>query len=237
MVEVIAELSGNHGGSLEKMLDLILSASECGCDYAKFQLYRPEDMPDRDRYNNEETYKKYMVPADWLPAMFAEAKQARIGLFASVFSVRAVEELLLYDPPFIKIASPLSTKLDESVYDDIECYIPRNTGLIVSSDSTHVKPMWNWPQWGRPIIKMYCPPGHPQVLIDEDYQLGYSQGVNAFSDHSAGITASLSVLREVPTVKMIEKHFMADGDVDCIDHHFSADSETMELLCKLAHNR
>ncbi len=240
MVEIVAEISGNHGGSLLMARELIRGAAIAGCDYAKFQFYRPLDMPDYEEHR--EMYEKLHVPSDWLTPLFETARDCGIGLFASVFSARAAREVLQYDTPFIKIASPASTGLCEEIYSDIESVIPRHVGLIVSSDSRHADKMWNWSFWGRPFKRMYCPPGHPQRLIDEDYNFGWHHSIEAFSDHSKGISAPLSMIREFPaTLRMIEKHFKLEYDRfqyehPCVDSAFSADPQTMWTLCKLAHN-
>ena len=234
MVEIVAEISGNHGGSLVRACFLIVQAAAAGCDHAKFQYYRPEDMPDRHVGENEKMYQELMVHDYWLPEMFKTAKLHNIGLFASVFSARAAKEVLKYDVPYIKIASPVSTPLSSETYRDIADFVPRHVGLIVSSDLSHAGKMWNWHFWKRPFLRMYCPPGHPQELLDEDYAFAWKAGVEGFSDHSAGISAPLSFVRELPT-SMIEKHLKLDDN--CEDAAFSADRKTMELLCKLVHNR
>ena len=41
---IVAELSGNHGGSLQKALELVEVASMCGVDAIKLQTYKPETM-------------------------------------------------------------------------------------------------------------------------------------------------------------------------------------------------
>ena len=234
MVEIVAEISGNHGGDLVKACHLIVQAAAAGCDHAKFQYYRPEDMPDRHVGENEKMYQELMVPDYWLPEMFKTAKLHNIGLFASVFSARAAKEVLKFDVPYIKIASPVSTPLSDETYKAIGDVVPRHVGLIVSSDSRHADKMWNWHFWKRTVVRMYCPPGHPQELINEDYIFGWNQ-TEGFSDHSTGISAPLSFMREVASLKMIEKHLKLDDN--CEDAAFSADRKTMELLCKLVRNR
>jgi sialic acid synthase SpsE len=227
MVEIVAEISGNHGGDKTKAIRLIQYAAKAGCDYAKFQLYRPEDMPDRHEGNNEEMYHKLMVPDEWLPDLFYAAKRASIGLFASVFSVRAVHELLKYDVPYIKTASPESTRLPMETYEAIVAAVPPEVGLIVSCGPR---------DWGAfdtiPGLRMYCPPGHPPKILASDF--GYFTWAHSpgFSDHTPGISVPLAFIRA--GAKMIEKHLKIDDD--CVDAAFSADPQTMRLLCKLAKN-
>ncbi len=236
MVEIVAEISGNHGGTLFGVLDLIRRAAYCDCDYAKFQYYQAEDMPDRGEGDNEEMYNRLRILDEWLPAMFDTARVNNIGLFASVFSVRALKELLKYDMPYVKIASPDSTRLPYETYDAIVDAIPRHVGLIISAGPRDGETMWNWARWGRPFKRMYCPPGHPQTLIDEDYTYGWHHSIEGFSDHTSGISVPLSMIREFPaTLRMIEKHLRGQGDNSCQDAAFSAEPDTMKLLCRLAH--
>ncbi len=229
MVDIVAEISGNHGGSLDRALRLISVAAYCGCDYAKFQLYRPEDMPDMNG-DNRAMYEKLMVPESWLPHLFATARGCRIGLFASVFSVRAVETLLKFDVPYIKLASPESTRLSWDTYRHIviACSQRPDIGLIVSTGVNDADPAWRLRS-----TMMYCPPGHPAQITWDDYVNFKSRNYAAFSDHtrSGDYWTALRFIER--GAQMIEKHLKVDDD--CIDAAFSADADTMSLLCRLAH--
>ena len=41
---VIAEISGNHGGSFEKAKRLLDESAKAGADYVKLQTYKPETI-------------------------------------------------------------------------------------------------------------------------------------------------------------------------------------------------
>ena len=105
---IVAEIGGNHGGHLDKALELIITASRCGCDYAKFQYYRPGDMYATSKEETD-AYFRYHVSHDWLTPMFNCADANNIGLFASVFSVDGVKDLISFEPDYWKLASPQST--------------------------------------------------------------------------------------------------------------------------------
>ncbi len=226
MVEIVAEISGNHGGNLEKAERLIHAAAIAGCDYAKFQYYLPKDMP--DYYGNRDLYEKLAVPQWWLPRLFRAAKRAGIGLFASVFSVRAARDLMAYDVPYIKLASPESTRLDWGTYEAIAslCKFPHR--LIASSGRADYRRMG-----GLTSRVMYCPPGHPAQINNDDVAFACTSW--GYSDHTSGIATPLAVL-EGSSIVMLEKHFKLEGDDDCVDAAFSAEPDTMELLCRLVHN-
>ncbi len=229
MVEVVAEISGNHGGSLEKATTLIYLAAEAGCDYAKFQYYHPLDMP--DYLEHQEMYEKLSIPDEWLPHMFRCAHLSNIGLFASVFSARAVRELLKYDVPYIKIASRDSTRLSDETYNAIIEEVPPEIEIIWSGGGPSPR------VHERKIL--YCPKGHPPVLEWDDFSNFRRGNYWGFSDHTKGITAPMAFIKA--GAQMIEKHFKLEHDHLTyeelpIDNAFSADSYTMKLLCKLAHN-
>lgn len=238
MVEIVAEIGSAHNGYFGVLCDLIRVAAECGCDYAKFQFYRPEDMPDLHEGDNEAMYHKLMVPDVWLPELFRVAKGHGIGLFASVFSVRAVRELLKYDVPYIKLASPKSTRLSQEVYEQIIEAVPAKVGLIASADAGDFDQM----SYGFPRM-LYCPEGHPPELNESHFRefakrkpggswLHSGRAYYGFSDHTPDISTPLAFIRA--GAKMIEKHLKLDDD--CVDAAFSADPETMKLLCRLAKN-
>ncbi len=221
MVEIVAEISGNHGGDINKAERLIFCAALAGCDYVKFQYYKPEDMPDRHVGDNDRMYRELMVPESWLPRLFAQAKKLKVGLFASVFSLRALEEILKYDVPYVKIASPLSTRLDSSVYDAIQARTPVEVELIWSGVGPYASP-------GKTL---YCPEGHPAVITKRHFSEFRRGSYFGLSDHTTGIAVPLAFIRA--GAEMIEKHLKLAGDDDCVDAAFSADPDTMGTLCTL----
>src|SRR5271155_2794973 len=88
---VIAELSGNHNGQLDKACALIEMAASAGADAVKLQTYRPDtitldcDRPDflitegvwagRRLY---ELYGEAHTPWEWHGALFSCARRAGI---------------------------------------------------------------------------------------------------------------------------------------------------------------
>ncbi len=231
MVEVVAEISGNHGGDKSKVLSMIWEAAVCGCNYVKFQYYRPDDMPDAHRGDNWDMYEKLRVPSDWLPNMFECAKSNSVGLFASVFSVRAAQEILEYDCPFVKIASMDSTSLSKQTFMDIVNTVYLKRDLVYSLNADMGRPHGLL----TPGYQLVCPPGHPQTEIWEALRRFDPEYHYGFSDHTPGIEAPLRFIRR--GAKMVEKHFKLWEDKNCVDAHFSADPRTMTTLCRLAHNQ
>lgn len=115
---IIAEISGNHGGSITKALTLIGIAKKAGADAVKFQAYLPDTITiDCNRPEFQITkgpwagqtlyslYKQAHTPFGWLPELFEEARHVAILPFASVFDRLSVDMLDSMGCKLYKIAS------------------------------------------------------------------------------------------------------------------------------------
>lgn len=116
---VIAELSANHGGSLETAKAVVRAAAEAGADAVKLQTYRPDtmtiDVRDGDFVvgpgtlwtgrNLYDLYAEAMTPWEWHGELMAEAKQHGLQCFSTPFDESAVEFLETLNVPAYKIAS------------------------------------------------------------------------------------------------------------------------------------
>ena len=102
---IIAELSGNHNGSLERALRTIDAAKECGADAIKIQTYTADTMtinsnlPDFmikgglwDGYKLYDLYKWAETPYEWHEEMFSHAKKIGITIFQHLL----MKQLLIY---------------------------------------------------------------------------------------------------------------------------------------------
>ena len=87
-VYIIAEISGNHGGSLESAKNLIIEAKSVGASAVKFQAYTPDSItlnsskPDflipknnawEDYSNLYSLYIKAHTPFEWIPELLSTA--------------------------------------------------------------------------------------------------------------------------------------------------------------------
>ncbi|MFP6855563.1 MAG: pseudaminic acid synthase [Opitutales bacterium] len=116
---IVAELSGNHAGDLDRALALVDAAANNGADAVKLQTYRPEliTIESRDerfliqkglwagRYLYD-LYTEAMTPWEWHPVLAKRASEHDLFLFSSPFDETAVDFLeKSIDPPLHKIAS------------------------------------------------------------------------------------------------------------------------------------
>ena len=115
---IIEEISGNHGGSKKRFLQLIKSACLNGADLIKIQTYEPEDITLNKNYGKFKIkkgiwkgkklwhlYKKACTPFSWHKEAFELANKYKKIIFSSPFSIRAVDLLEKLKCPIYKIAS------------------------------------------------------------------------------------------------------------------------------------
>ncbi len=115
---IIAEMSGNHAGSIERAKDIIYAAKECGADCIKIQTYTADTMTiDCDNpyfqitegtWKGENLYKLYQkafTPWEWQEELSKEAKKVGIDFLSTPFDQSSVDFLEKLELPFYKVAS------------------------------------------------------------------------------------------------------------------------------------
>lgn len=117
---VIAELSGNHNGSLERALRIVELAARAGADAIKLQTYTADSMtlnirsagfvvtePTSLWYGRSlyDLYREAATPWEWHEPLFRRCRELGMLYFSTPFDAAAVDLLESLHVPCYKIAS------------------------------------------------------------------------------------------------------------------------------------
>ena len=115
---IIAEMSGNHAGSIERAKEIIHAAKESGADCIKIQTYTPDTITmdcdneyfqiEQGTWNGENLYQLYgkaYTPWEWQKELKEEADKVGIDFFSTPFDKTSVDFLEEIGMEFYKIAS------------------------------------------------------------------------------------------------------------------------------------
>jgi N-acetylneuraminate synthase len=244
---IIAELSANHNGSLERALATIDEAQRCGADAIKLQTYTADtmtidcDAPDFmikgglwDGFKLYDLYKWAQTPYEWHAAMFDHARKIGITMFSTPFDETAVELLESLNAPAYKIAS------FELVDLPLIRYVA-STGkpMIMSTGMASEAEIEEAVTTARDagcnnLVLLHCISSYPapmdQANLRQIPELAKRFGaLTGLSDHTMGTTASIAAIALGACV--IEKHFTLSRADKGPDSEFSLEPTDLEQLC------
>ncbi len=232
---VIAEMSGNHNGSLERALAIVDAAADAGADAIKLQTYTADTMTlDLRRApfvvddphslwagrSLHELYALAHTPWDWHAPIMRRAVERGLACFSSPFDDTAVELLQSLDAPAYKIAS----------FECIHLPLIRRvaaTGkpMIISTGMATLAEIDDAVRaarqaGGAQLALLKCTSAYPAPPDSSDLRTIPFMRANfgcevGLSDHTDGIGVAIAAVAQGATI--IEKHLTlsrADGGVD-----------------------
>ena len=250
---VIAEMSANHNGSLERALKIVDAAKEAGADAIKLQTYKadtitidhdgPEFMLKEGLWAGRRLYELYQsahMPWEWHQPLFKRAKDVGIAIFSSAFDATAVDLLQSLDAPAYKVAS-----LETGDLALIQRIAATGKPMIVSTGASEIGEISDAVAAAhaggcRDLILLQCTSGYPTPASESNlrtipHMAELFDCMVGLSDHTYGTAVPVAAVALGACV--IEKHFTlrrADGGVDS---DFSLEPEEMKRLvtdCRIA---
>jgi len=247
---VVAELSGNHNGSLARALAIVDAAADAGAHAVKLQTYTADTMtlPLAEREflvedpaslwrgrSLHDLYREAHTPWDWHRPIFERCAERGLIGFSTPFDATAVDFLESLDVPCYKIASFENTDLPL-----IRRVAATGKPMIVSTGMANGEELREAVDAARgagckDLVLLKCTSAYPagpeysHLRTIPELQKLFDCHVG-LSDHTPGIGAAVAAV--ALGACMIEKHLTlarADGGVDAA---FSL--ETAELASLVA---
>jgi pseudaminic acid synthase len=245
---IIAELSGNHNGSIDRMLRMVDEAATVGVDAIKIQTYTAdtitlnistEDFVIQDSNSPwfgrrlYELYQEAHTPWEWHEAIFNRAREVGVPCFSTPFDETAVEFLEQFNPPVYKISS-----FENTHYPLIKKLVDTGRPLLISTGLATKSELVELVGFLRKyscedFVLLKCTSAYPahaadcnlQTMVDMQDSFNCEVGL---SDHTLGV--GISVAAAALGAVVIEKHFTLDRQDGGPDASFSLEPHEFRLL-------
>ncbi len=247
---VVAELSANHNGNIERAFEIIKSARDSGADAIKIQTYTADtmtlDCDSKDFIIDDglwkgrtlyELYKWAETPYEWHKEIFDYANKIGITCFSTPFDETAVDLLEDLNTPAYKVAS------FEIIDIPLLRYIATTRKpIIISTGMANLEEITEAVEVVKEcgctdIALLHCISSYPAPLeqsnlkVIEDLRKKFNLTVG-LSDHTMGVIASVTSVALGASI--IEKHFTLDRTDKGPDSDFSIEPNELSDLCKLS---
>ncbi|WP_065429668.1 pseudaminic acid synthase [Vibrio scophthalmi] len=245
---IIAELSANHNGDINRAFQIMEEAKKAGADAIKLQTYTHETITmdcDSEEFQIHgglwdgqtlyELYKGAHMPWEWHKPLFDKARELGITIFSSPFDFTAVDLLESLDAPAYKIASfevidlPLIKRVAQTGKPMIISTGMANQAEIAEAIKTAKE------HGCQELVVLHCVSGYPapadqynlRTIADISERFNVLSGL---SDHT--IDNATAVTSVALGACLIEKHVTMDRNGGGADDSFSLEPHELQALCQ-----
>lgn len=243
---IIAEMSANHAGSIERAKEIIRAAKEAGADCVKIQTYTPDTLTidcDNEYFaitdgtwkgeNLYGLYGKAYTPLEWQAELYEEAKRIGIDFFSTPFDSVTADFLEDMGMEFYKIASFEMIDLDF-----LRHVAAKQKPMIVSTGMSTLEEMKEaveaiYETGNHQLALLKCSSAYPAV--SDEMNLKTIQHMKevfdipiGLSDHSMGSLGAVTAVALGACI--IEKHFCLGREIENPDASFSMTPEEFKQM-------
>ena len=234
---IIAEMSANHAGSMDRAKEIIRKAKEAGADCIKIQTYTPDTLTidchneyfqiKDGTWEGENLYSLYgkaYTPWEWQAGLKDEADRVGIDFLSTPFDKTAVDFLEGIGLEFYKIASFEIVDLPLIRY-----VASKQKPIIMSTGMATVEEIKEaleavYETGNRQVVLLKCSSAYPadpaemhlSTIADMKKRFEVPVGL---SDHSLGHFSAQIAVSE--GARVIEKHFCLGREIENPDASFS----------------
>lgn len=194
-VELIAEVSSNHGGDLALAKEFIWRFAEAGADWVKFQTTRVKHLSPADP--QYAWFQQAEVSDEAHVELKAECQKAGVKFLTTVYNVAEVPMLAALGLEAVKVGSG---EAREAAL--LDALVEQTNGLIIVSDGIVPRLFRYHELWPR-VRTLKCISRYPAPhgMVPQDFGLREHDG---WSDHCVGLeSCHVAILRGA---SIIEKH-------------------------------
>lgn len=248
---IIAEMSGNHNGDIQRAFKLMEEAKKAGANAVKLQTYTADTLTinhDSKEFVMEgglwdgrtlyELYEQAHTPWEWHESLYNKGKELGITVFSTPFDETAVDLLESLNNPIYKVAS------FELTHHPLIAYIAKTKKPMIMSTGMASKEEISaavdvaLANGCKDLTLLHCVSEYPAPIENSnlatmvDLKATYPRCRVGLSDHTLGTTVAMAAVALGASV--IEKHFTLSRSEGGVDSAFSLEPHELEYLCKTA---
>ncbi len=256
--KLVAEIGCNHKGEMETAREMIMiAASVCKADVAKFQKRNPKELLSEEEYKrphpNEAfaygpTYGAHREALEFTQDQHRQLKKwcevFDIEYSTSIWDVTSAREIIALQPKMLKVPSAcnLNRPLLEVLAKEYGGEIHVSLGMTSRAEEEEIVRFFEDAGRAKDVVLYSCTSGYPvafdEICLEEITRLrekfGSTVHAIGLSGHHLGIAADVAAM--ILGAEYIERHFTLDRTWRGTDHAASLEPDGLRRLARDIHN-